>query len=74
MEKSAKMKPAEIMGYFWLLLGIVVLVGTFFIHTADRVVQTRDIVTNLIGGFLLVGIGLVSVLAGRAAKRKEIGS
>jgi len=71
MEKSNKMKPAEIMGTFWLLLGVVVLIGTFFIHTGDRVIQTRDIVTNLIGSFLLIGIGLTSVLAGRVSRKKE---
>lgn len=74
MEKSGKMRPAEVMGYFWLTLGMVVLVGTFFIHTSDRVVQTRDIVTNLVGAFLLVGIGLISVLSGRAAKKKDAGA
>lgn len=71
LEKSGKMKPAEVMGYFWLTLGMVVLAGTFFIHTSDQLVQTRDIVTNLIGAFLLVAIGLVSIISGRAAKKKE---
>jgi hypothetical protein len=71
MEKKAKMKPAQIMGYFWLLLGCVVLVGTFFIQSADRVIHTRDIVTNLIGSFLLIGIGLIAILSGRAAQKKE---
>ena len=65
------MRPTEIMGYFWLLLGIVVLVGTFFINSADRIIHTRDIVTNLIGSFLLISIGLIAILTGRAKKKKE---
>ncbi len=70
MENSEKLKPSEVMGYFWLLMGLVVLAGTFFIHNSDQALQTRDIVTNLIGGFLLTGIGTASVLSGRASRKK----
>jgi hypothetical protein len=55
-------------GVFWLILGVVVLLGSFFIKETPCVPQMRSIVTNVIVGFILFIIGLLSFLKGKSAK------
>ena len=64
-------QPLQVMGYFWLILGIVVLIGTFFIQETPHVPQIRGVVTNIIAGSILFIIGLISILRGRSAVKKS---
>lgn len=61
-------QPLQVMGYFWLVLGAVVLIGSFFIKETPYVPQMHGVVTNIIAGSILVFIGLMSVLCGREKK------
>ncbi|MBN1466665.1 hypothetical protein JXA02_12995 [candidate division KSB1 bacterium] len=63
-------QPVQIMGIFWLILGIVVLFGSFFINETPHVPQVRSIVTNIIAGSVLFIIGLLSILRGGRKKKK----
>jgi hypothetical protein len=63
-------EPLEIVGVFWSLFGVVVLLATFFVRGTPQVPAIRGILTNLIAGSLLLGVGLLSVLRGRANKRR----
>lgn len=70
-QRSTKaFEPLEVMGYFWFVLGVVVLVGSFFIKETEHVPQIRGVVTNVVAGSILFVIGLFSILRGRANKRK----
>ncbi|MBN1482746.1 hypothetical protein EH223_12225 [candidate division KSB1 bacterium] len=62
-------QPLQVMGYFWLVLGIVVLVGSFFIKETPYVPQIRGVVTNIIAGSILFIIGLLSILRGKTTKK-----
>jgi hypothetical protein len=63
-------EPLEIMGIFWLVFGIVVLLASFFVEATPRVPEVRGVVTNIIAGLLLFGAGTASILKGRANKKK----
>ena len=65
-------EPLEIMGIFWLIFGIIVLVGTFFVNATEQVPLMRGMVTNIIAGTLLLGAGIFSILKGRMNKRKKV--
>ena len=59
------------MGVFWVAFGIIVLAATFFVKSTEFVPQSRGIVTNIIAGLLLVGVGVFSFIKGRIRKRKR---
>ncbi len=64
-------EPLLIVGVFWSLFGVVVLVATFFVEGTPRVPLMRGIVTNLIAGSLLLGVGVASILKGKANLRRK---
>ena len=64
-------EPLKIAGVFWSLFGIVILLATFFVRETPQVPAIRGIVTNLIAGVLLLGVGITSMLKGRANARAE---
>lgn len=66
-----KFEPLEIMGLFWLVFGFIVLISTFFVKATPKVPLIRGVVTNIIAGLLLLGAGVLSILKGRANKRRE---
>jgi len=70
-EPKKKFEPLKIMGVFWLVFGVIVLVSTFFVKGTPQVPLIRGVVTNIIAGLLLLGAGILSILKGRANKRRE---
>ena len=64
-------EPLIIVGIFWSLFGVVVLVATAFVRGTPQVPLMRGVVTNLIAGSLLLGVGVASVLRGRANQRRK---
>ncbi|MGD2152469.1 MAG: hypothetical protein PVG79_04325 [Gemmatimonadales bacterium] len=71
MEQKKTLEPFTVLGVFWSLFGLVVLVATFFVRGKPEVPAVRGIVTNLIAGSLLFGIGVACLLKGRADRRKK---
>ncbi len=71
MEPKKTFEPFLILGVFWSLFGVVVLAATFFVQETPMVPLLRGVVTNLIAGALLLGIGIAAVLKGRANIRKR---
>ena len=72
-ESAKAFEPLEIMGVFWVVFGVVVLAATFFVKATPQVPLIRGVVTNIVGGMLLLGAGIFSVTKGRARKRKKTG-
>ena len=64
-------EPLEIMGWFWLFFGIVVLLATFFVRETENVPLVRGIVTNIFAAALLVLAGALSIIKGRIKKRRK---
>ena len=64
-------EPLEIMGLFWSAFGIVILIATFFVKATPRVPIMRGVITNIIAGVLLVGVGLFSIGKARANRRRQ---
>jgi len=71
MEHKKTLEPFTILGVFWSLFGLVILVATFFVRGKPEVPAVRGIVTNLIAGSLLFGFGVTCLLKGRADRRKK---
>ena len=71
MDHKQTFEPLKIVGVFWSLFGVVILFATFFVRETPQVPATRGIVTNLIAGALLLGVGIASILKGRANSRKR---
>lgn len=71
IESERKFEPLEIMGIFWLVFGLIVLVSTFFVEAAPRVPLVRGVVTNIVAGLLLLGAGLFSVVKARHNRRRQ---
>ena len=71
MDSKKTFEPLKILGVFWSLFGVVILFATFFVRETPQVPLTRGIVTNLIAGALLLGVGIGSFLKGRANSRKK---
>jgi hypothetical protein len=71
MEEKKTFEPLLILGVFWSLFGLVVLVATFFVRETPQVPELRGVVTNLIAGSLLFGVGVAAILKGRANLRKK---
>jgi hypothetical protein len=70
LESGKKFEPLEIMGIFWLVFGIIVLVSTFFVEATEQVPLVRGIVTNITAGLLLLGAGIFSIVKAGINKRK----
>jgi uncharacterized membrane protein len=66
-----KFEPLIIVGVFWTVFGIVVLFATLFVRETDQVPLLRGVVTNIIAGSLLLGVGIISVLKGRANQQRK---
>ena len=66
-----KFDPLAIMGVFWLVFGIIVLISTFFVRSTPEVPLIRGIITNIIAGALLLGAGLFSILKSRKNRREK---
>lgn len=64
-------EPLIIVGVFWAIFGVVVLFATLFVRETDQVPLLRGVVTNLIAGSLLLGVGVISVLKGKANQRQK---
>jgi uncharacterized membrane protein HdeD (DUF308 family) len=71
IESEKKFEPLEIMGIFWLVFGLIVLISTFFVEAAPRVPLVRGVVTNIIAGLLLLGAGLFSIVKAGRNRRKQ---
>ena len=70
-EPKKEFEPLQIMGFFWVFLGAVVLVSTFFVRATPNVPLIRGAVTNVIAALLLLAAGIFSILRGRAKKRHQ---
>ena len=70
-DEKKKFEPLVIVGVFWSVFGIVVLFATLFVRETDQVPLLRGVVTNIIAGSLLLGVGVISVLKGRANQRRK---
>ncbi len=70
-EQKQTFEPLEIMGFFWLFFGFVVLLATVFVRGTENVPLLRGIVTNILAAVLLLAAGLFSILKGRANKRRR---
>jgi threonine/homoserine/homoserine lactone efflux protein len=64
-------EPLVIVGVFWSVFGVIVLFATLFVNGTERVPQLHGVVTNLIAGILLLGVGVISILRGRANLRRR---
>jgi hypothetical protein len=64
-------EPLEIMGWFWLFFGIIVLLATFFVKETENVPLVRGIVTNIFAAALLLVAGALSIVKGRTKKRRN---
>jgi hypothetical protein len=71
MEHKKTFEPFTILGVFWSTFGLVVLVATFFVRETPQVPALRGVVTNLIAGTLLLGVGIACLLKGQADRRKK---
>ena len=70
-ESKKEFEPLEIMSIFWLFFGIIVLLATFFVKATPEVPLIRGAVTNIIAGLLLLSAGILSIMKGRANKRRK---
>ncbi|KPJ90446.1 MAG: hypothetical protein AMS18_10905 [Gemmatimonas sp. SG8_17] len=69
MDHKQTFEPFMILGVFWSAFGLIVLIATFFVRATPQVPVLRGVVTNLIAGSLLLGVGIASLLKGRADRR-----
>ena len=70
-DEKKTFEPLVIVGVFWSIFGIIVLLATLFVRATDQVPLVRGVVTNIIAGLLLLGVGAISVLKGRANQRRK---
>lgn len=70
-DEKKNFEPLVIVGVFWSIFGVVILFATFFVRETDQVPLLRGVVTNLLAGSLLLGVGLLSALKGRANQRRK---
>jgi len=61
----------ELMGIFWMFFGGIVLLATFFVKDNPYVPLARGVISNILGGSILFGTGLLVFLKGKANKRKN---
>ncbi len=71
MDEKKTFEPFTILGVFWSLFGLVVLMATFFVRETPQVPLLHGVVTNLIAGSLLLGVGIAALLKGRADRRRK---
>lgn len=70
-EPEKKFEPLEILGIFWLVFGLIVLMSTFFVKATPQVPLIRGVVTNIIAGLLLLGAGIFSIAKAKINRRRE---
>lgn len=70
-ERKKEFEPLEVMGIFWLFLGILVFAATFFVKETPNVPLIRGAVTNIIAASLLLAAGIFSIMKARANKRRK---
>jgi len=70
-ESRPSFEPLEIMGVFWSIFGLVVLLATLFVESTPRVPAVRGVLTNLLAGLLLLAVGVFSMARGRSRRRKR---
>ena len=63
--------PLYIMGIFWSVFGIIVLIATIFIEETSRVPLLPSLVTNILAGGSLLAAGVVCLVKARAKNRKN---
>ncbi len=71
MHDKKTFEPFTILGLFWSAFGLIVLAATFFVEETPQVPVVRGVVTNLIAGVLLLGVGVACLLKGRANRRRK---
>jgi hypothetical protein len=70
-DEKTNFQPLELMGYFWLVFGVVVLIATFFVKETAFVPHVRGVFINIIAGSLLFFTGLFSIIKGRKNRLSE---
>ena len=73
LEPAQKFEPLQMMGIFWLVFGIIVLVASFFVEATPQVPLVRGVVTNIIAGLLLLGAGVFCIVKARIKKKTGLG-
>ena len=64
-QTMANIRPLTIIGVFWTLFGIFILIATFFVEGSTYVTAAQGRATNLISAALLLTIGIVCLVRGR---------
>ena len=72
-EPAQKFEPLQMMGIFWLVFGIIVLVASFFVEATSQVPLVRGVVTNVIAALLLLGAGVLCIVKARIKKKSSLG-
>jgi uncharacterized membrane protein YczE len=62
-ETKKQLEILEIIGIFWIFLGIMVLIAVYFPST------WIGKITDLIAGLILLGIGIFAFLKGRSRRK-----
>ncbi len=66
---SAAPKPAFnpflLIGTFWTVFGVLVLISIFFVSGTSYVPHTRAVGANLVAALVLIGIGVTMLRKGR---------
>ena len=63
--KKPQLEVLEIIGMFWIFLGIMVLIAVYFPPT------WIGKITDLIAGSILLGIGIFAFLKGRSRRKNS---
>ena len=66
--KKQEFEPLQAIGIFWMVFGILVLIGIFFSHTT-----LGKIANGVCGGILLI-VGILSFLKGVINMKKRLES
>ena len=69
--QKKEFEPLLIMGIFWFVFGIIILISTLFVKATPQVPLVRGVITNIIAGLLLLGAGVGSILKGRANRKRR---
>lgn len=69
-ETHPEFEPLQILGWFWIGFGLIILVGTFFIEGSDLVPRSHGVLTNLVASSVILGVGLWSLRRGRRNARR----
>ncbi len=61
--------PLQMIGFFWLFFGIVIMLATFFIKATPRVPLSHGIITNVTAAALLIVTGGLCILKAKRHAR-----